>query len=71
MDNRQMQALDDGVLDQVTGGLNIFETLFGKGDAGYSGGEIPLPVPTAPKDFCKHEYREGSNFCRLCGKPRQ
>ena len=69
--NRQMQALDDEVLDRVIGGLNLFDTLLGKGVTGYPGGEIPLPVPTAQKDLCRHEYLPGSNFCRFCGKPRQ
>jgi hypothetical protein len=69
-DDKRMQALDDEFLDDVSGGVNILERLFGKENTGNTGRVIEAPVPTVPKGCVKHEYLPGSNFCRYCGKPK-
>ncbi len=75
MNDKRIQALDDELLDQVSGGVNIIERLFGKGNTDSAGNRndnrvIEAPVPTMAKGCTKHEYRPGSNFCRYCGKPK-
>ena len=73
MNDKRIQTLDDELLDQVSGGVNILDRLFGNRDTGSAGNpdrRIEAPVPTMAKGCTKHEYRPGSNFCRYCGKPK-
>ena len=73
--NRSMRALDDDMLDKVSGGINVFNLLFGDGNTGAPDREIAAPCPTPAKECFgpggKHVYPKGSNICQYCHKAKQ